>query len=90
MSKKWKTLGRDGCDDCQWIANETDGEILICDECDWEDDGQPDAMQEWHDFDPDCQEVVMNTFRIIMEMIRTVVPIAILVIQLMILQGFSL
>ena len=19
-----------------------------------EDDGQPDAMQEWHDFDPDC------------------------------------
>ena len=32
----------------------------------------------------------MQTFRIIMEMIRTVVPIAILVIQLLILQGFSL
>lgn len=23
---------------------------------DW--DGQPDALQEWHDFDPDCQEVM--------------------------------
>ena len=54
MDPKWKTLGREGCDDCQWIANETDGDILICNECDWEDDGQPDAMQEWHDFDPDC------------------------------------
>ena len=20
----------------------------------WEDDGQPDEAQEWHDFDPDC------------------------------------
>ena len=57
MNKKWDTLGREGCDDCQWIASETDGEILICDECEWElegPDGQPDAMQEWHDFDPDC------------------------------------
>ena len=58
MNKKWDTLGREGCDDCQWIASETDGEILICDECEWElegwDEGQPDAMQEWHDFDPDC------------------------------------
>lgn len=29
------------------------------DESDWEEsdsdwDGQPDEMQEWHDFDPDC------------------------------------
>jgi hypothetical protein len=54
MDPKWKTLGHDGCDDCQWIANETDGEFLICDECSWEDDGQPDEAQEWHDFDPDC------------------------------------
>ena len=31
---------------------------FCCDECDWvlnhEDDGQPDEMQEWHDFDPLC------------------------------------
>lgn len=71
MSKKWETLGHDGCDDCQWIANETDGEFLICDECEAEglqpctmqevegDDGQPDEAQEWHDFDPDCQEVAL-------------------------------
>jgi hypothetical protein len=24
------------------------------DDDDYEDDGQPDEMQEWHDFDPDC------------------------------------
>ena len=31
------------CDDC----------AAFTDECD-EYDGQPDEMQEWHDFDPDC------------------------------------
>ena len=58
MAKKiWETHGLEGCDDCQWIANETDGDILICQECDWELDGpagQPDWAQEWHDFDPEC------------------------------------
>ena len=57
MHKKWETHGQEGCDDCQWIANETDGDILICQECDWElagPDGQPDWAQEWHDFDPEC------------------------------------
>lgn len=55
MSKKWETHGQEGCDDCQWIAAETDGDILICQECDFEaDDGQPDWAQEWHDFDPEC------------------------------------
>ena len=57
--KIWKTEGQEGCDDCQWLAHETDGEWLICDECEWvlhgEDDGQPDWAQEWHDFDPECQ-----------------------------------
>jgi hypothetical protein len=56
--KKFHTTGQEGCDDCQWLANETDGEWLCCDECDWvlngEDDGQPDWAQEWHDFDPEC------------------------------------
>ena len=59
VKKIWKTEGQEGCDDCQWLAHETDGEWLICDECHWvlqgEDDGQPDWAQEWHDFDPDCQ-----------------------------------
>ena len=35
-----------------------DAATQVCDDCssdDWaEDDGQPDEMQEWHDFDPDC------------------------------------
>ena len=52
MTKKiWETHGQEGCDDCQWIANETDGDILIWPECDWEaDDGQPSWEQEWEDF----------------------------------------
>jgi len=58
VKKIWKTEGQEGCDDCQWLAHETDGEWLICDECHWvlhgEDDGQPDWAQEWHDFDPEC------------------------------------
>ena len=58
IKKIWKTTGQEGCDDCQWLAQETDGEWLCCDECDWvlngEDDGQPDWAQEWHDFDPEC------------------------------------
>lgn len=58
MQKVFETTGQEGCDDCQWLANETEGEWLCCDECDWvlnhEDDGQPDEMQEWHDFDPLC------------------------------------
>ena len=102
MSKTFTFVSPHGCSDCEFLAFDTEGMFDICPECEEEglpsctmekvedDDGQPDAMQEWHDFDPDCQGVVMNTFRIIMEMIRTVVPIAILVIQLMILQGFSL
>jgi len=55
---KYKTLGQEGCADCEWLADETDGDMLICRECDFElngyDDGQPDEAQEWHDFDPDC------------------------------------
>jgi len=56
MAKKiWETHGLEGCDDCQWIADETDGDILICPECDHDvHDGQPDWAQEWHDFDPEC------------------------------------
>ena len=36
------------------------GDLEICDACadmeawEYEDDGQPDEMQEWYDFDPDC------------------------------------
>ena len=56
MAKKiWETHGLEGCDDCQWIADATDGDILICPECDHDGhDGQPDWAQEWHDFDPKC------------------------------------
>jgi len=28
--------------------------ITDCPSSVWEDDGQPDEQQEWHDFDPDC------------------------------------
>jgi len=58
---KYKTLGQEGCADCEWLADETDGDMLICRECDFElngfnayDEVQPDEAQEWHDFDPDC------------------------------------
>ena len=40
----------DGCADCEYIANETEGDITICPECSGEDDGQPDWYQEWEDF----------------------------------------
>ncbi len=39
---------------------ENDLVMPTCDDCaeaeawEYEDDGQPDEMQEWHDFDPDC------------------------------------
>lgn len=33
MAKKYITQGYDDCDDCQWIADETDGDILICNDC---------------------------------------------------------
>lgn len=39
-------------------ANELDEALGINDgednELNFEDDGQPDEAQEWHDFDPDC------------------------------------
>ena len=58
QKQKFETQGLDGCADCEYMAHETDGEILICQECENEmagyDDGQPDWAQEWHDFDPDC------------------------------------
>ena len=58
QKQKFQTLGMDGCADCEWMAQETDGEILICTECEIElaeyDEYQPDEAQEWHDFDPDC------------------------------------
>ena len=55
----WIIKGMEGCADCDWLAAETDGEILICQECEHDlldDEGQPDWAQEWHDFDPDFQE----------------------------------
>ena len=58
---KFETHGLEGCDDCQWMAHETDGEILICQECEIEmadDEHQPDELTEWLDFDPDCQEAL--------------------------------
>ena len=33
------------------LTNEVDASDYDCDD----DDGQPSEMQEWHDFDPDCQ-----------------------------------
>ena len=30
---KYKTEGQDGCDDCQWMAQETEGDVLCCGEC---------------------------------------------------------
>ena len=95
MQKIWKTTGQEGCDDCQWLAIETEGDFLCCDECDWilngEDDGQPDEAQEWHDFDPLCQGGFdMDKFRLFLEIIRTCVPIAILALQVLILQGVTL
>ena len=42
------------CEDCDCLVLFDYGG---CDCDQWEDyeaDGQPDEMQEWHDFDPDC------------------------------------
>ena len=45
------------CEDCGGPCEEG---LAYCDDCAWvsemEDDydGQPDEMQEWHGFDPDC------------------------------------
>lgn len=30
---QYTTKGQPDCADCEWLAKETDGEILICDEC---------------------------------------------------------
>ena len=43
MAKKYITQGYDDCDDCQWIADETDGDILICNDC--EHDMQHEQME---------------------------------------------
>lgn len=40
-----------------WGCGESFGDVDQDDDYDdeiYEDDGQPDEMQEWHDFDPDC------------------------------------
>jgi predicted amidophosphoribosyltransferase len=49
---------------CDFCDDHVSASSQVCTECgeplvdnpewDWEDDGQPDEMQEWHDFDPDC------------------------------------
>ena len=49
MPKKF-VPATEGCDDCEYIAKETEGDITICPECSGEDDGQPDWYQEWEDF----------------------------------------
>ena len=38
------------------LLNSVDEDTLrgFLPEAAFEDDGQPDEMQEWHDFDPDC------------------------------------
>ena len=51
---------------CDFCDDHVSASSQVCTECgeplvdnpewDWEDDGQPDEMQEWHDFDPDCQK----------------------------------
>lgn len=46
---KYKTEGHDGCDDCQWMAQETDGDLLICDEC--SNEIYNDITSVWHSDD---------------------------------------
>ena len=29
MQKIWKTTGQEGCDDCQWLAIETEGDLPL-------------------------------------------------------------
>jgi hypothetical protein len=38
------------------VTMDADGEVVIseADEPEYEDDGQPSEMEEWHSFDPDC------------------------------------
>jgi hypothetical protein len=36
------------------VPSVNDDEEVVDDELEDEPDGQPDEMQEWHDFDPDC------------------------------------
>ena len=58
-----ETVGLDeatACDECVMFG---EAEIVDIDHpaaWSWEDydDGQPDWAQEWHDFDPDCQEIL--------------------------------
>lgn len=35
---KYKTQGQEDCADCEWLAEETDGQTLICNECAIESD----------------------------------------------------
>ena len=42
------------CRDCGWDYSVMGGVFEDEDEDEPEDDGQPDELQEWHDFDPDC------------------------------------
>jgi hypothetical protein len=60
MSKKF--VSPHDCGDCEWLAFETEGDVVLCNECGFEgregctlqevedDDGQPDWAQEWEDF----------------------------------------
>jgi|TARA_R110000868_G_scaffold312637_1_gene573625 hypothetical protein len=40
----------------KWMTDDEVAEMLDANELSerFEDDGQPDEAQEWHDFDPDC------------------------------------
>jgi len=49
----------DFCEICECLVEDRDNDFVacLCDECadvEYDYDGQPDEMQEWHDFDPDC------------------------------------
>ena len=33
IMSKYKTQGQEDCADCEWLAEETDGQTLICNEC---------------------------------------------------------
>ena len=56
----------DFCEICECLVEDRDNDFVacLCDECadvEYDYDGQPDEMQEWHDFDPDCQKKVKFT-----------------------------
>lgn len=38
--QRYKHEGQEDCADCEWLANETEGEILICPECEAEKDDE--------------------------------------------------